>query len=455
MLSTEENQLLTQVGPGTPMGELFRRFWLPAMLSEELPGPDCTPVRLRLLGEDLVAFKDTQGRTAIVDGFCPHRSAPLFFGRNEESGLRCVYHGWKFDVTGACVDMPNCVEGENFRSKVRLTAYPTFDGGGLIWVYMGPPAQRPPHPGYEFLDKPATHRYAFKYLLECNYAQSLENEFDTGHSAFLHSRLEGAQGARLDNRWVAAGMRQNRVVDYSKMQIVDTEFGSALIRRWDQQTENGNEVYSIGTPFWMPCFSAAGALTAPGTFPLNIKVPVDDQHTAFFRYKWSDEPLTEQMLWEMKHGGYEFPAVIPGTFTPKENKSNDYLIDRNRQRFYNYTGISNTPVQDFAVTENQRGPVTDRTRETLVSSDKYLIHVRRRLLAAARLLMQGKEPAEPWHPDAYRQRMRRIQVPPGTAPEEAARRLLDPESSAESGNGMWAGMLAGAPAPLAGSSSQG
>jgi len=184
-------------------------------------------------------------------------------------------------------------------------------------------------------------------------------------------------------------------------------------------------------------------------------VPVDDQHTAFFRYKWSDEPLTEQMLWEMKHGGYEFPAVIPGTFTPKENKSNDYLIDRNRQRFYNYTGISNTPVQDFAVTENQRGPVTDRTRETLVSSDKYLIHVRRRLLAAARLLMQGKEPAEPWHPDAYRQRMRRIQVPPGTAPEEAARRLLDPESSAESGNGMWAGMLAGAPAPLAGSSSQG
>ena len=138
MLSTEENELLTQVGPGKPMGELFRRYWFPALLSEEIPGADCTPVRLKLLGEDLLAFRDTNGVPGIIDPYCPHRGAPLFFGRNEECGLRCVYHGWKFDVTGACVDLPNSPEGETYKDKVQIKAYPAWDKGGLIWIYMGP-----------------------------------------------------------------------------------------------------------------------------------------------------------------------------------------------------------------------------------------------------------------------------------------------------------------------------
>jgi phthalate 4,5-dioxygenase oxygenase subunit len=154
-------------------------------------------------------------------------------------------------------------------------------------------------------------------------------------------------------------------------------------------------------------------------------VPMDDTHSVFFRFKWSREPLSEKVLHEMKHGNYEFPLVIPGTYTPIANKSNDYQLDRVRQRFFNYTGIVNTPVQDFAMVENQRGPITDRTRETLVSSDKYLIHIRRRLIDAARKLEQGQEPTEPWHPEGYQLRTRRIEVPRGTPVEKVIGALLD------------------------------
>ena len=138
MLSREENDMLTQTGKGTPMGDLFRRFWMPACLSEEIPSADCPPVRVKLLGESLIAFRDSNGTPGLVDSYCPHRGAPLFFGRNEECGIRCVYHGWKFDVSGACVDMPNTPEGESYKDKVNLAAYPCFDAAGMVWAYLGP-----------------------------------------------------------------------------------------------------------------------------------------------------------------------------------------------------------------------------------------------------------------------------------------------------------------------------
>src|SRR5919198_1643460 len=158
MLSRDENELLTQVGPATPMGELFRRFWIPALLSEELPGPDCEPVRLRLLGEDLLAFKDSHSRIAILDAYCPHRSAPMFFGRNEECGLRCVYHGWKFNAAGECVDMPNEPAESDFRTKVRATAYPSAEYAGLVWIYMEPSDRQSPLPRYQWCTHPMPAR---------------------------------------------------------------------------------------------------------------------------------------------------------------------------------------------------------------------------------------------------------------------------------------------------------
>jgi phthalate 4,5-dioxygenase oxygenase subunit len=220
------------------------------------------------------------------------------------------------------------------------------------------------------------------------------------------------------------------MLDYSRITIVDTDFGSAMVTRQDS-TPDGKDVYTLGIPYWMPSFSAAGALSAPGVFPVNMKVPVDDTHSVFFRFKWSRQPLSEKVLHEMKFGNYEFPVVIPGTYQAQANKSNDYQIDRVRQRFFNYTGIVNTPIQDFAMVENQRGPVTDRTRETLVSSDKYLIHIRRRIMAAATKLKQGEEPREPWHPEAYQLRTRRIEVPSGTPLERVIEALQDVDADWE------------------------
>ena len=399
MLTTEDNDLLTKVGPGTPMGDLFRRFWLPCLLQDELPGNDCTPVRVRLLGEDLIAFRDSSGRIGVFDAFCPHRNAPLFFGRNEESGLRCVYHGWKFDVSGQCVDMPNCEEGDDFKHRVRVPAYPTFEGGGMVWVYMGPPSQMPPRPTFEWLDSPDSHRYVMKYFMDCNYLQALENEFDPSHSSFLHTTLDGNASNPFNRITKNAGPPPPRI-RRPHIDSVDTEYGAAMLRRW---TDDAGEEHVMETaPFMMPCFSNAGALNAPGVFSMNLKVPVDDEHTVFFRMRWSRSPIAPDVLNEMKHGNYEFPTVVPGTYRTYETKANDYLIDRNKQRFFTYTGISNTPVQDFAMLENQRGPLADRSRETLTTADKYIIHVRKRLLDAAKALSQGVEPAEPWRPDAYR-----------------------------------------------------
>src|SRR5947209_4356471 len=189
MVSLQENEFLCRVGPGAPMGELFRRFWLPALLPDEIPEPDCPPVRLRLLGEDLVAFRDSNGQVGVVGTHCPHRGASLFFGRNEEEGLRCVYHGWKFDVQGNCVDMPNEPAESNFKQKVHATAYPARDWGGLVWVYMGPKELQAELPQLEWTQVPESHRFVSKWYQETNYMQGYEGDIDSSHSSFLHSLL--------------------------------------------------------------------------------------------------------------------------------------------------------------------------------------------------------------------------------------------------------------------------
>src|SRR5579884_4043749 len=173
MLKPEDNDRITRTGPGTPMGRLWRRYWVPALLSDELKEPDGPPVRVRLLNEDLVAFRDTTGRVGLVSAYCPHRRAPMFFGRNEECGLRCVYHGWKFDADGTCVDMPSEPPDSLFKTKVKIEAYPTWEGGGIVWTYMGPPATMPGPPEYEFTRAPSTHQFTSKTYQECNYLQAL------------------------------------------------------------------------------------------------------------------------------------------------------------------------------------------------------------------------------------------------------------------------------------------
>jgi phthalate 4,5-dioxygenase len=429
VLSHDNNETLVRVGKGTSMGELFRRWWIPALLADELPGPDCSPVRVRILGEDLVAFRDSDSQVGFVDAYCPHRNAPMFFGRNEESGLRCIYHGWKFDISGACVDMPNCVEGADFKDRVRINAYPAWEGGGLVWLYMGPPDREPPKPDYEFLDVPPSHRYVSKYFINCNYLQAVENEFNDNHLPFLHSDLPAGTNSGSFEAITGSpelGKSLSRPLpDPARQTIVDTDFGQVSVLRGDD-TADGQVVYTARSAFWLPFFSPAGGLNAPGVFNLNIRVPVDDDHIAFFRYKWSEQPISEKALFEMRAGGVEFPELIPGTFIPKQNLSNDYEMDRVRQRFHNFSGLVNVPVQDIAVLENQRGAVADRTRETLVSSDRYIVQARRRLLNLANALANGVEPTEPFRPRSYRFRPGTIEVDPGTPIEEAIKPLLEP-----------------------------
>src|SRR5579859_3567626 len=167
MLSREDNERLVRVGKGTPLGDLFRLYWIPFLPAAALVN-DGQPKRIRLLGEDLVAFRDSEGRVGLVDQACPHRGAPLIYGRNEDCGLRCVYHGWKYDVSGACIDMPNEPPASNFKDKVRQTAYPCIERGGVIWTYMGPDSPPPPLPGLEWIDLPEVQRFQAKRVQNCN-----------------------------------------------------------------------------------------------------------------------------------------------------------------------------------------------------------------------------------------------------------------------------------------------
>ena len=185
-MRAEQNEFLTRTGPGTPMGELFRRYWLPALLASELPEPDCPPVRVKLLSERLIAFRDSQNRLGLVDEFCAHRGVSLWFGRNEEGGLRCSYHGWKYDVTGQCVEIPSEPENSKLCQRMKLKSYPLIERGGALWTYMGPRELQPPLPEHEWATVPDSHRFVSKRWQECNYLQAMEGGIDSSHVSFLH-----------------------------------------------------------------------------------------------------------------------------------------------------------------------------------------------------------------------------------------------------------------------------
>jgi phenylpropionate dioxygenase-like ring-hydroxylating dioxygenase large terminal subunit len=422
VLSKEDNELITNTDRGTPMGEFFRRFWLPAALSEELPGPDCAPVRVKLLNEDLIAFRDTSGRPGLVDAYCPHRGAPMFFGRNEEDGLRCVYHGWKFDVTGACVDLPNAPEGETFKNKVRITGYPCEDKGGIIWAYMGPAEKKPPFPAFEWCSLPPANRYVTKFIMECNYLQAMEGDYDPSHGRFLHSTLDGNRNAIRQNfnrNQVRStfnpqffdSMEARRVKQQPPDRIEDSDSGILFITA--QDTTDGRKSAQVA-PWMMPIFTTAGITASTNTYSSNMRIPVDNHNILFYRLRWSFDPLPEEEIQEYKTGGYTHPEMIPGTWRGKANVHNDYEIDRVAQKYFTFTGIKTFPLQDIAMMENQWGSLADRTKEHLTSLDHRIIYVRRRLLRSAKNLAQGIDPSEPFHPEAYKYHSAQVVLESGT-----------------------------------------
>ncbi len=387
MLAREDNDRLTRVGPGRPMGVLMRRYWIPALLGWELPEPDCPPVRVRLLGEDLVAFRDTQGRIGLLEARCPHRQASLYFGRNEASGLRCVYHGWKFDVEGRCVDMMNEPEATSFADKIRTAAYPTVEAGGVIWAYLGPAEARPPAPSFAWTQAPPSHRHVTKVVQETNWLQGLEGGIDTSHAPILHRVLDPASGRPgfVPTDPFVRGQAPTIEVD-----LTDYGYRYAGLRPLEDGTVHVRAYHFI-LPFHQIRPARTGASRNLGGAAGHAWVPMDDETTMVFNWEHSvAAPLTEEERLDRRLGNGPL-EVDQSTFRSRRNRANDYLLDRRVQRTETFTGIEGVNVQDRAIQESM-GPIVDRTREHLGPADQAIIQARRVLLQALRTVEAGGTP---------------------------------------------------------------
>jgi len=413
MLSPADNELLTHIGPGTPMGNLLRQYWIPGLPSLELPSPDCPPKRVRLLGEDLVAFRDTSGQVGMVAENCPHRGASLFFGRNEENGLRCVYHGWKFDASGTCVDMPNEPPESNFKHKVKVSAYPSRDVNGMIWVYMGPRSVPPPLPELEFNIMPANEVFPPSMMHEeNNWVQGVEGDIDSSHIDYLHARITDD----VDRDFRSGGLRGFKSLDRApKLEVVGTPYGAvyAAKRKWDEQ---GNYWYRI-SQFMMPFYTMIAA-SSPNIHSARAWVPLDDHNTVLTGLPFSlTGPQPENPQNEF---GVSFKSVgyLPQTgdalsrYRLTANARNDYLRDYELEKSKMFSGIPFAGnLQDVAMTESM-GRIYDRTKEHLGTSDLMVIFVRRMLLKACRDLQEnGIVPESVDNPTLYRVRSASIILP--------------------------------------------
>jgi phenylpropionate dioxygenase-like ring-hydroxylating dioxygenase large terminal subunit len=385
MLSRDDNELLTRVGPATAMGDTMRRYWVPALLTREVPAPESPPVRVRLLGEELVAFRDTQGRIGLLDEYCPHRRASLFLGRNEECGLRCVYHGWKFDVAGQCVDMMNEPEDLGFTTKIRTTAYPVVEHGGIVWAYMGP-APAPPPPLFAWTQTPEHRRHVSKVVQESNWLQGLEGGIDTSHAPILHRVLE-ADSSR-------AGFKPKDPFVRGKAPALEVDVTDYGYRYAGIRPLDGTDVHVRAYQFILPFHQIRPSRDEQGV-PLiagHIWVPMDDETTMVYNWAMTarDEPLPEGERLERRLGNGP-GDVDQTTFRSRQNRQNNYLLDRQVQKTETFTGIDGINVQDRAVQESM-GPIVDRSREHLGPADKAVIQARRLLLDAVRTVRDGGTP---------------------------------------------------------------
>jgi phenylpropionate dioxygenase-like ring-hydroxylating dioxygenase large terminal subunit len=375
MLSREENELLTRVGPGTAMGELMRRYWMPALLAEEIPAPDCAPVRVRLLSEDLVAFRDTRGRIGLLAEHCSHRGTSLFYGRNEECGLACIYHGWKYDIEGRVLETPAEPPDSDFKKKLRHTAYPCIEAAGMIFTYMGPKDKQPLFPRYEWADRPAPQTCSIKSYLQCNFLQGIEGDFDSSHTSFLHNNnIKDSERLKRDGA--------------PALEAEDTAYG---MRAVSIRKVGAAQIYVRTSPYILPTFSIV-----PG--PPTAKFEEDDIRA--FRF-WA--PIDDHTTWlyilnmrTRPFNGVERLSLsnwLDANYRRRRNAQNNYLQDRGQQRTTSYSGIQAVipAEQDGCATESM-GAIYDRSREHLGYSDKTIITLRKMLLRAVNEARQGNDP---------------------------------------------------------------
>jgi phenylpropionate dioxygenase-like ring-hydroxylating dioxygenase large terminal subunit len=417
MLRKEQNDLLTRTGPGTDMGRFFRCYWLPALLAEELPDNECPPVRVKLLSERLLAFRDSQGRYGLIDEFCAHRGVSLWFGRNEDNGLRCPYHGWKYDTTGQCIEVPSEPVESGFCKKIKLTSYPLIERGGILWTYMGPPELQPPLPEWEFAGVPASHRFVAKRTQECNWLQAMEGGIDSSHVSFLHS-------GELDHDPLFKGTKGN---EYNRndlkphFEVVESAGGLTIGAR--RNAENGAYYWRI-TPWVMPSFTMIpprGDHSVHGHF----WIPIDDENCWAWSYDYRvTGPLKPSEVQAMHDGKGVYVTFVPGTFRPAANKDNDYQIDRAAQKAgRTYSGVAGIAMQDASLQESM-GPVVDRTKENLVSTDNGIIMARHRLLRAAKAFIDKGTLPPGRDPEHQRVRSAAVVLPADQPFKDAAKEAL-------------------------------
>ncbi len=401
MTSASESETLTRVGAGTPMGELMRQYWIPALKSSELEA-DGAPVRLMLLGERLIGFRDSSGRVGIMDHRCPHRCASLFFGRNEDNGIRCVYHGWKYDADGNCVDMPNAPEHQDFKQKVKAKVYKTAERNGLVWVYMGDPATATEPPSLEATLLPEEEVKITFVLRECNWMQAMEGEIDTSHFSFLH--FGGLANDDVDPDQPNGLIVTNRAPEFK---VAKTDWGT-MYGAWRDAGHNQKywRVAHFLFPFWtMPPHGAMEDHVWTRAW-----VPMDDTHTMYVEITWTGRSAGLRTV----KSGEPIPGLdVPLEFLPKDtgwfgrwrlkaNASNDYLMDRDAQAV-SYTGIPGLYLQDQAITESM-GDIVDHEFEQLAPSDLMITQTRRRLLNAVLAYREnGELPLNARDPDIYLQ----------------------------------------------------
>ena len=382
MLKKELNDLVTQTGPGTAMGNLFRRYWHPALLSEQLPGPDCEPVRLELLSEKMLAFRDTEGKLGLIDEFCAHRGVSLWFGRNEQNGIRCPYHGWKYDVNGNCTEVPS-EPTSGYCERIKLKSYPLVERGGVIWVYMGPADKQPPLPEWEFATLPKEHSYMSKRVQSSNWLQALEGGIDSSHVSFLHSA-----SLSRDPLFKGAKGNQYNLNDLSPVfEVVEADGGLLVGARRNAEDD---QYYWRITPWVMPGFTM---VPPRGDHPVHghFWVPINDHSCWTWSFDYHPtRALTTAEVDAMK-GGASIHVKVDKDYVPLQRMDNDYLMDRKAQREgLLYSGIEGIGMQDASLQESM-GAIQDRTKENLVSTDNGIIMARQRLIKAARALAENPD----------------------------------------------------------------
>lgn len=393
-MNKEMSETLTRVGADAPMGQLMRRYWVPALMTKEIAVADGPQVKVQLLGEKLLAFRNTDGKACLINEFCSHRGVSLFFGRNEENGIRCAYHGVKFDGNGKCVDVPSAPQA---CSRMNIKSYPCIELGGVVWTYMGPPEKQPEPPEVEWCTLPEDHVHVSKRLQYSSYLQAMEGGIDTAHVSYVHRYEVDSDPMHKDCKALDYIKADGNVV----FEIEKTSFGLSLFGRRNGEPDS---YYWRVTQYLFPWFT----LIAPfGEHALggHIWVPIDDHSCWAWSINWQpSRPLSAEEVEDMSAGkGIHVEYESPGSFIPKANRENDYGMDRIAQQEKRaYSGIFGFSAQDYSLQESM-GVIQDHDAEHLLPTDKAIVMARRMLHESALGLAKGIEPPAL---DASQQRVR-------------------------------------------------